>query len=325
MVSDAIGDRFKGYEACFDFALPRRLPLIVRVDGRAFHGLRLEKPFDQYFFGAMSSVAVALCTEIQGAVLAYQQSDEISIVARDDISNTTEPWVGKRLSKIVSLTAAIATATFNSEGPWKFEQFDARAFVVPDLNEVCNYLIWRQQDATRNSVSMAARAEFSHKDCHGKTTPQLIDMLREAGKPWEETPTHFKRGAICRQVRTPRLVPETGATCERRTWTTDPGAASIHAGPRLRRSALSSAGGNVKCPYTCAYCGRHDHESRVNCNGCGAPVLGHAMPCTWRSGGGEAGRPIVCGGAGGGGGGSGHFGSYVLMTWIGGAGGGGGR
>lgn len=77
-MSDAIGDRFKRYERCYDFEMPRRLPLIIRVDGRSFHSLALKKPFDEYFFIAMSGIAMALCTGIQGAVLAYQQRSRVS-------------------------------------------------------------------------------------------------------------------------------------------------------------------------------------------------------------------------------------------------------
>jgi tRNA(His) guanylyltransferase len=220
-VSDDIGDRFKGYESVFDYSLPRRLPMIIRVDGRAFHGLKLSKPFDPTFFYRMGETAIALCNGIQGSVCAYLQSDEISIVARDDMQNTTQPWVGKRLSKLLSLSAAMATAAFNHDSPYEPRQFDSRAFVVPDLSEVVNYLIWRQQDATRNSVSMAARGVFSHKQCDMKTSPMMIEMLREAGKPWEETPTHFKRGAICKPVKVIKPVPQTGETCERREWKID--------------------------------------------------------------------------------------------------------
>jgi tRNA(His) guanylyltransferase len=221
-VSDDIGDRFKGYEAVFDYALPRRLPMVIRVDGRAFHGLKLAKPFDDHFFDCMAATAKALCREIQGAKLAYFQSDEISIIARDDMQNTTQPWVGKRLSKLVSLSAAVATATFNDAfGAHNTRQFDSRAFVVPDLNEVVNYCIWRQQDASRNSVSMAARAIFSHKECHLKTTSDLIDRLRAAETPWEDTPTHFKRGAVCRVVRVNRHVEYLGTEIERNEWQID--------------------------------------------------------------------------------------------------------
>jgi tRNA(His) 5'-end guanylyltransferase len=222
-MNDDIGDRFKGYEAVFDFTLPRRLPMVIRVDGRAFHGLKLTKPFDGIFHSRMCAVAAALCKGIQGTVLAYFQSDEISIVARDDMNNTTEPWMGKRLSKILSLSAAIATATFNDNHSSEYKQcqFDSRAFVLPDLNEVTNYLIWRQQDATRNSVSMAAHAMFPHKSLHKVDSNGMIDRLRECGKPWEETPTHFKRGTICKPVKVMKPVLETGLMCERREWQFD--------------------------------------------------------------------------------------------------------
>lgn len=222
-MNDDIGDRFKAYESCWDFSLPRRMPLVIRVDGRAFHGINLRKPFDDEFGGAMRDAVMALCREVQGAVMAYQQSDEISIIARDDMQNTTQPWVGKRLSKVLSLSAAIATAAFNESAPddWGARQFDARAFVLPDLSEVTNYLIWRQQDASRNSISMCAHAEFSHKSLHGVNSNGMIDRLREAGKPWEATPTHYKRGTVCRPVVVTKPVEQTGETCERREWQFD--------------------------------------------------------------------------------------------------------
>jgi tRNA(His) guanylyltransferase len=219
-MADDIGDRFKAYEGCWDFALPRRMPLVIRVDGRGFHSLDLLKPFDAAFFNAMAATAMALCKEIQGAVLAYFQSDEISIVARDDMQPNTEAWVGKRLSKVVSLSAGVATYAFNKRTGLE-RQFDSRAFVLPDLAEVTNYLIWRQQDATRNSVSMAAQAAFSHKSLHGVNSNGMLDRLREAGKPWEETPSHFKRGAVCRPVKVQKPVEFIGQTVERREWQID--------------------------------------------------------------------------------------------------------
>lgn len=222
-MADDIGDRFKAYEACFDYALPRRLPMVIRVDGRAFHSIPLDKPFDVNFFDCMAVTAKALCDEVQGAVLAYQQSDEISIVARDDIRLNTEAWAGKRLSKVVSWAAAIATAAFaaRTEGKYGVRHFDARAFVLPDLSEVTNYLIWRQQDATRNSVSMAAHAEFSHKSLHGVNSNGMLDRLREAGKPWEDTPTHFKRGLVVRPVVVKKYVDYLKAEVDRREWQPD--------------------------------------------------------------------------------------------------------
>ncbi len=197
--------------------------MVIRVDGRAFHGIKLHKPFDDVFFNAMGVTAVALCKEIQGSILAYFQSDEISIVARDDMRPNTESWTGKRLSKVLSLSAATATAAFNSVCPrdWGLRQFDARAFVLPDLSEVTNYLIWRQQDATRNSVSMCAHAQFSHKSLHGVNSNGMLDRLREAGKPWEDVPIHYKRGAVCKPISVLKPVEFTGQTVERREWMID--------------------------------------------------------------------------------------------------------
>lgn len=219
MNKDDIGDRFKAYEACFDYTLPRRLPLVIRVDGRAFHSMPLCKPFDHAFSFAMSDVAIALCEEIQGTRFAYHQSDEISVIARDDMGLGTEAWFGKRLSKVLSIAAAVATETFCQV--WERNaQFDARAFVLPP-HEVVNYFIWRQQDATRNSVSMAAQAAFSHRELQGKNSPKMLEMLREAGKPWEEIYTRHKRGVVVRQVQAPRAIPNTGEMCIRNEWRPD--------------------------------------------------------------------------------------------------------
>ena len=110
MNASDIGGRFKEYEAVFDYTLPRRLPMVIRVDGRCFHNLALTKPFDYQFHNLMEDVAIALCKEVQGAVFAVFHSDEISVIARDDQTPQTEPWVGKRLNKLLSLSAAIATS-----------------------------------------------------------------------------------------------------------------------------------------------------------------------------------------------------------------------
>jgi tRNA(His) guanylyltransferase len=233
---DDLGGRMKEYEAVWDGALPRRLPLVIRVDGRAFHGLKLRKPFDEAFFSAMEAVALALCREIQGAKLAYFQSDEVSVVARDDMAHGTQPWLGKRVQKMVSLAAAIATAAFNGarhrEGDdmescrVSVRHFDARAFVLPNDSEVFNYLIWRQQDAVRNSIQMAGQAVFSQKELHNVDCQGIQQRLRGAGKPWEDHPQHFRRGALVRRVTRPLAVKHSPpypdeTVAERRAWEPD--------------------------------------------------------------------------------------------------------
>ena len=159
---------------------------------------------------------------MEGARLAYVQSDEISILLTDFGSAQTESWFDSSIQKIASISASVATARFNqlrqlrafrsggdeqatspipeSELRTKLESltpahFDSRVFTIPDFGEVLNYFIWRQQDATRNSVSMTAQAHFDHKSLQRLSTDELQEMLfQERGVNWSSLPTGFKRG-----------------------------------------------------------------------------------------------------------------------------------
>lgn len=196
--STSLGDRMKAYEAPWKLSFPRRLPIVVRVDGRAFHSyLRgAAKPFDMPFIADMGYVAKALCEEISGAVFAYHQSDEISVLVQDWVGEHTEPWFAGELQKIVSLSAAIATAALGERRPGR-PLFDVRAFVLPNTMEVANYLLWRQRDAVRNSISMAAQAKFSHKRLQGVNGNQMQEMLfSEHGINWNDYPAECRSGQV---------------------------------------------------------------------------------------------------------------------------------
>lgn len=195
----ALGDRMKAHEAVTKTILPRRTYTLIRTDGRAFHSyLRgAERPYDQQFMADMDAVAVALCQEISGTVLAYVQSDEISVLAVDFATPSTEPWFAGEVQKIVSIAAATATAHLNARRPGKLATFDARVFTIPDPVEVGNYLIWRQRDAVRNSIAMAAQAQFSHKRLHGVNTNGMQELLwQEKGINWNDYPAGCKRGRV---------------------------------------------------------------------------------------------------------------------------------
>lgn len=200
MDKTSLGDRMKKYEKAFKYALPPRMPVIIRVDGRAFHTLTrgLETPFDNDFIFVMNDVAEALCEEIQGAQMAYVQSDEISILVHSYKRHESQGWFGNEIQKMVSVSAAVASAVFtaNSERIWdrpRIAQFDSRVFVLPEA-EVCNYFIWRQQDFERNSVQMLARSIYSHKECDQKNNAELQEMCWQKGHNWNNQPTEFKRG-----------------------------------------------------------------------------------------------------------------------------------
>jgi tRNA(His) 5'-end guanylyltransferase len=189
----------KAHEAPYRAVLPRRTFCVLRVDGRAFHScLRgCERPFDAQFAADMDAVAEALCGEITGAVFAYTQSDEISVLYTDFGSLNTEPWFGGVVAKQISIAAALATAELNARRPGKRALFDARVFTLADPVEVANYLLWRQRDAVRNSISMAAQARFSHKELHGVNTGHMQELLwQRHGINWNDYPDGFKRGRV---------------------------------------------------------------------------------------------------------------------------------
>lgn len=197
----ALGDRMKTYEEATRFVLPRRTYTILRVDGRAFHTyLRdAEKPFDQAFVADMGSVAQALCEEITGTLFAYAQSDEISLAIADFARPDTQPWFGGVVQKMVSVAASVATARLNQMRPsGSTPLFDARVYTIPEDSEVANYFLWRQRDAVRNSISMAAQAHFSHKELQGVSGNEMQDMLfTQRNINWNDYPAAVKRGRVC--------------------------------------------------------------------------------------------------------------------------------
>jgi len=180
----------ENYELRDRHYLTRRTPIIVRVDGRAFHTLTAtyNKPFDQQFIGAMIQSARDLFHDMQGCKLAYIQSDEASFVLTDYDNLATEGWFDYRQSKIESISASQMTAFFIGnmfdvgEGVLT-AAFDSRAFNIPE-DEIANYFLWRAQDWHRNSVMMYAQAYLSHSQLQGKSLPKIHDMLHSIGKNW---------------------------------------------------------------------------------------------------------------------------------------------
>lgn len=254
---DSLGDRMKGYENISRTYLTRRIPVIIRLDGKSFHTFTrgLAKPFDRTLMSVMQQTMKKLCEEVQGCVFGYTQSDEITLVLTDYATIQTDAWFVYNVQKMASVSASIATLEFNRLFRKEFENsmmeyidsvggeqyanrmellfnkqfkacFDARCFSVP-VDEVCNCLIWRQQDATRNSIEAVGHANFSQSQLHGKSCDMIQDMLwKEKGINWNDFPTDCKRGSACyrveRQVEmdNPRSPGETIAVT-RRQWEID--------------------------------------------------------------------------------------------------------
>lgn len=227
---DSIGDRMKGYyENIPKTRLVRRLPVIIRVDGKAFHTFLkgFKKPFDEILIEVMDETSKYLCKNIMGAKLAYVQSDEISILLTDYDRLNTEAYFNYEVEKICSVVASMATlafnknlarlteefatdvlnipSTYNIEEERKYIEtlrkavdrgalFDARCFNIPK-EEVTNYFYWRQLDASRNSIQLVGHAYFSDAELYKKSCNEIQDMLvLNKGVNWNNYATYQKRG-----------------------------------------------------------------------------------------------------------------------------------
>ena len=255
-MKDALGDRMKGfYEDRYRIYLTRRTPVIIRVDGNAFHTFTkgLKRPFDPVFMGIMQETCADLCKNIQGCVGGYVQSDEISLLLIDYNTITTDAWFDYNLQKVCSLAAARATMTFNGLIPkaveelmsdaawchetgegdaqeclkfhaiWKAKQnramFDARAFNIPK-EEVCNYFIWRQKDATRNSINTVAQSLYPHKELQGKNLVETQELISQKGVNWNNYSIREKRGSFVRRC-LEEITRADGMTVVNETWYID--------------------------------------------------------------------------------------------------------
>lgn len=239
---DALGDRMKKYEYITRTYLVPRMPVIIRLDGKAFHTFTrgFKRPFDEVLISTMQDTTKYLCENIQGCVLGYTQSDEITLVLVDYKKLNSCAWFDNNIQKMCSIAASMATfafnrffvanlnafyefntdidlteigyhITFSEEDNGKYYEaykkaaekgamFDARVFNIPK-EEVCNCVLWRQNDATRNSVEMVAQAHFSHGVLQNKSQSQMQDMLMlEKGINWNDFPVHQKRGSCCIKV-----------------------------------------------------------------------------------------------------------------------------
>ena len=205
MRKDSLGDRMKGYENVNRSYLIKRMPVIIRLDGKAFHTYtkNCDKPFDRDLQILREATMSYLCESIQGCIFGYAQSDEISLVLKDLDTFKTCSWFNNNLQKIVSVSASMCTATWNELATaglsLKFDRpaiFDSRAWNLPK-EEVVNYLLWRQKDWTRNSVQMLGRSYYSHNQLKGVSCKEIVTMVeQEQGVIWGELPAWQKRGSF---------------------------------------------------------------------------------------------------------------------------------
>lgn len=227
MIKDDLRSRMKEfYENIPKMKLMRRTPVVIRIDGKAFHTFTrgFQKPFDSILMTSMQETMKYLCENIQGCVFGYTQSDEITLILIDYQKFTSSAWFDYEVQKVCSIAASMATMAFNKfftknvnyfemtheyddtineycttlvNAAEKGATFDARCFNIPK-EEVANLVYWRQLDAMRNSVQMVGQANFSHKELQNKSCNEIQDMLvAQKAINWNFYPEDCKRGAAC--------------------------------------------------------------------------------------------------------------------------------
>ncbi|XP_037774263.1 tRNA(His) guanylyltransferase-like [Penaeus monodon] len=196
----------KEYEDRSSIRLLPLIPTLIRLDGRSFHNFTkgLDRPYDERLRLCMVETMKKLVSETN-ARCGYTQSDEITLLLHSDDAKSMI-WFDGKHSKMVSQSAALATLYFNQEVqkhlPDYLERnptFDSRCWQVPTKEEAANAFLWREMDATRNSISMAAHAEFSTRELHGKSASEKQDMLIEKGINWNDYPADSKGVSIAKE------------------------------------------------------------------------------------------------------------------------------
>lgn len=217
VVNDDLGDRMKEYErAEAGRRLLPLLPVIARIDGKRFSRFTegLPRPYDERLSRLMVATTRHLVEE-SSALAGYTQSDEITLLFHaDDLK--TQVFLDRRIQKLTSILASMTTGYFNAhlaaEIPERARStalFDCRVWAVPTRDEAANAFLWREIDATKNSVSMAARAYYPHEEIVDRTGSEMQEMLFQKGVNWNDYPPFFKRGTyVLRRTVTRRFAAE---------------------------------------------------------------------------------------------------------------------
>lgn len=221
---DLLGNRQKTYEAVYKQTLVQKAPIVIRIDGKAFHSFtkKMAKPFDDLLIDTMQKTTLELCKDLATCKFGYTQSDEITLVCICDDVIKTEGLFKYKAQKIISIVASKATKYFNKifyenvikleNNPYEYKnvvdiniyknklfdaEFDCRVMNIPEW-DVINNIIWRQQDATRNSIQMLGQAYFTQKELEEKNCSEIMDkLMNEKNINWNNLEIYKKRGSCC--------------------------------------------------------------------------------------------------------------------------------
>lgn len=256
-MAETLQDKGKRLQKQRDYRIDVDKYVLVHVDGRSFSKLiknKFKKPFDDKFIDMMNKTAIFLCESIQGAKIAYVQSDEISLLLKKD-SPEGDIFFGGRLCKMQSIIASLATSKFNqlaaieaiksrancylseieklrSDGPIIFNvkdavdfleempiyQFDCKVWDVDTANDAFAWFLFRNIDCVRNSKQQFVQTYLPHKVLLNHTTDEQVLMaIDEKGKDWRDCSEDKKYGRIISKEEFEYTAPD-GAQYIRTRW-----------------------------------------------------------------------------------------------------------
>lgn len=199
----SLKDRMRNnYEKPGRIYLLKRVPVIIRIDGKSFHTYTkdFDKPFSKILMKMFKYACLDTIPYIQGFKLAYLQSDEVSLCLTDYDNITSEAWFDYNKSKLESISASVFSSFFNFNikiynDVFKLAFFDAKANNYT-REEITNYFLWRAQDWKRNSLSMYTRSFFSHKELMNKNSNDMHEMLHSIGKNWSKDLSNREKNGL---------------------------------------------------------------------------------------------------------------------------------
>ena len=234
MIFKNLKDKCNYYRDLVDYRLMPNSYIMVMIDGKNFSKLvknKFEKPFDDWFISTMDKTATHLCKEIQNCVCAFVQSDEISLIIKDN-TLTSSPFDG-RLCKLQSVIPSIATSFFNKEiikrnliAGMKIDEitnmpdycFDCKAWAVPSVNDAMAWVLYRQIDCIRNSKQQFAQTYVPHKTLLNKDTDEQVSLcLEQTGNDWNAIENNKKYGRLFYKVVVNKTTPD-GIEYTRYEW-----------------------------------------------------------------------------------------------------------
>lgn len=229
-MSQTLHHRMLEYEQSSSNRLIRRLPIIIKIDGRSFYRTtkNIQKPFCHKTMAMLNGTMLSIAKQIDGAIFGYQYSDKIILVLRNDRSEDEDPWFGNDVQSICSASVSMATYEFMNQ-LWEIDNppnlegsiaFKARVFGIPSITETINYIIYQQYCCMQYAINETVYSVLGRRDVlDGVELEERKKILDDAGVNLENLPISFRHGTAAYLV--PKLVNTTQGEVTHHKWLLD--------------------------------------------------------------------------------------------------------